>query len=253
MLEELFSNDIFAPALVFARIGAAMMLLPGFSESYVTPRVRLLFALALTIVITPVVGQTLPAQPESIIESAALIIGEIVIGLFFGGLARLMVSTLHIAGTIIGFQTSLGNATLFDPSNAQQGSMIGAFLNIIGVFLIFMSDLHHLMLSALAGTYWVFVPGAPLPFGEFSDMAARLLAQSFTLGMQIAAPFVVIGLVFYIGLGLLARLMPQVQVFFIAIPIQIMLGFLVMSLTLSAAMMWFLGNFQNTLLGFLGT
>ena len=84
-----------------------------------------------------------------------------------------------------------------------------------------------------------------------SDVAARILSKSFLLAMQIAAPFIVMGMLFYLGMGLLARLMPQVQIFFIAIPVQIFLGFLVMAMTLSASMMWFLGSFQNTFQGIL--
>jgi flagellar biosynthetic protein FliR len=103
-----------------------------------------------------------------------------------------------------------------------------------------------MMLIAIVDSYSVFVPGATLPIGDFSDTAARVLGHSFAVAMQIAAPFIVMGMLFYLGLGLLARLMPQVQVFFIAIPIQLFLGFLVMAATLSAGMMWFLGSFQNT-------
>lgn len=252
MLQQLIPNDLFSLMLVFARIGGAVMLLPGFGENYVSPRIRLLFALALTVVLTPIVIEWLPGQPDTLLEIFFLVGGEVLIGVFFGGLARLMVSSLHVGGTIIGFQTSLGNATLLDPGTEQQGSIIAALFNVIGIFLIFAADLHHLMLLALADSYHVFQPGAPPPIADLSDTAARVFAESFALGMQIAAPFIVVGLVFFIGVGLLARLMPQVQVFFIAMPIQIMLGFLVMTLTLSASMLWFLSNYESMLNGFLG-
>jgi flagellar biosynthetic protein FliR len=117
---------------------------------------------------------------------------------------------------------------------------------VLGVFLIFASNLHHLMLMAVIDSYSLFVPGAPLPVGDFSDVAARIASKSFLLAMQISAPFIVMGMLFYLGMGLLARLMPQVQIFFIAMPVQIFLGFTVMAMTLSASMMWFLGAFQNT-------
>ncbi len=251
MLDQLLPNDLFAIVLVFMRIGAAMMLLPGFGEAYVAPRIRLIIALALALVVTPVVSESLPPMPGDTLQLFILIGGEIVVGLFFGALARFLVSALHVAGVVIGFQTSLANAQIFDPMNAQQGSLLGTFLNVLGVFLIFVTDLHHMMLIALADSYTVFVPGTPPPLGELSHTAARFVAQSFRLGLQITAPFIVVGMVFYIGLGLLARLMPQVQVFFIAIPLQIMLGFSVMAMTLSAGMYWFLTNFESGLIGFL--
>lgn len=252
MLDQLVTEDIFAVALVFARVGAAVMLLPGFAESFVSPRIRLMIALALSVVVTPVVSYTLPPMPTGVFSGFVLIAGEIVIGIFMGAMVRLFVSALHIAGVVIGFQTGLANASFFDPSNAQQGSVIAAFLNLVGIFLIFVSDLHHLMLMSVADSYTVFRPGAPLPLGDFSQAVIRILSDSFSLGIQLAAPFIVVGCVFYAGLGLLGRLMPQVQVFFIAMPLQIILAFAIMAVTLSAGMLWFLSRFQDSLLALTG-
>ncbi len=87
--------------------------------------------------------------------------------------------------------------------------------------------------------------------GEMTDTLARFLAGSFEIGLAIAAPFVVVGLVFYLGLGLLNRLMPQVQIFFIAMPLQILLGMVLAALTVSAMMLFWLGRFQDSLIGIL--
>ncbi len=84
------------------------------------------------------------------------------------------------------------------------------------------------------------------PLDDYAYVAARVFADSFDLAARIAAPFIVIALTFYLGLGLLARLMPQVQVFFIALPLQIMIGFAVLAFTLTAGMTWFLGTFERT-------
>lgn len=252
MLNEILTTDAFAIGLVFARLGSAVMLMPGFAESYVSPRIRLMLALALTVVVTPVVSVHLPPMPSALVGAAILIGGEVVIGVFMGGLMRLLVSALHVAGVIIGFQTSLSNATFFDPSSSQQGALIAAFFNILGVFMIFVTDLHHLMLMAIADSYTLFKPGGTLQFGDFSQTIVRLLSESFALGLQLAAPFIVVGTVFYAGLGLLGRLMPQVQVFFIAVPLQIMIAFAVMAMTLSVSMFWFLARFEDNLLRFTG-
>jgi flagellar biosynthetic protein FliR len=251
MFQNLITGDAFSLLFVFARIGAAIMLLPGFGEVFISARIRLLLAIGITVVVAPVVSPFVPPTPDGPLAMFAAIGYETVIGVFLGAMSRMMIAALHTAGVIIGFQTSLSNAQLFDPVNAEQGSLIGSFFNVLGVFLIFATNLHHMMLIAVIDSYSLFVPGSPLPLGDFSDTAARVLGQSFVLAMQIAAPFIVMGMLFYLGLGLLARLMPQVQVFFIAIPIQIVLGFLVMGATLSAGMLWFLGAFQTALQGLL--
>jgi flagellar biosynthetic protein FliR len=252
MLDQLLPNDLFSILVVFARVGSAIMLMPGFGEVFVPARARLGIALALSLIVAPVVAQTLPGLPPDLIRMFLVVGGEVAIGLFIGATVRLLLSALHVAGVVIGFQTSLSNATFFDPANAQQGALIAAFMNVLGVLLIFAADLHHLMLAGLVDSYVVFRPGNLPPLGDFSEVAVRLLARSFDLGLQIAAPFVVVGLVFYVGLGLLARLMPQIQVFFIAVPLQLALGFLVMALTLSAGMLWFLDGFQASVSGLFG-
>lgn len=251
MLQNLITGDAFSLLFVFARIGAAIMLLPGFGEVFISARVRLLLAIGITVVVAPIVSPFVPPTPDGPLALFGAIGYEIVIGVFLGAMSRMMIAALHTAGVIVGFQTSLSNAHLFDPINANQGSLIGSFFNVLGIFLIFATNLHHMMLIAVIDSYSLFVPGAALPIADFSDTAARVLGQSFLLAMQIAAPFIVMGMLFYLGLGLLARLMPQVQVFFIAIPIQIILGFLVMGATLSAGMLWFLGSFQTTFQGLL--
>lgn len=245
MLTQLLPSDLFALLLVFARLGAAIILLPGFGEVFVSGRIRLIIALALSIVITPVVVGQLPRLPDSTVELFLLVGGEALIGLIIGAMARFLVTALHVAGVIIGFQSSLSNAQLFDPTTAEQGSLIGTFLNVLGVFLIFMANLHHPMLLAMADSYTLFVPGAPLPVGDVAEMAIRMMGQSFVLAFKIAAPIIVIGLVFYLGLGLLARLMPQVQVFFIAIPLQTALGFFMIAITITTGMTLFLESFES--------
>jgi Flagellar biosynthesis pathway, component FliR len=92
------------------------------------------------------------------------------------------------------------------------------------VLLILATDLHHLMFRAVVDSYELFRPGQSLPVSDMSNLLATTLAASFRLGLQLAAPLVVFGLVFYGGLGVLARLMPQMPVFFVALPVQLMMG-----------------------------
>lgn len=251
MLDQILTGGLFAYLLVFARIGAAISVLPGFGEAYVSPRVRLVVALLISAVVAPTLRTPLPELPASVLMLFVLIAAEVVIGLFFGGIARLLIAGLQTAGMIIAFQTNLASALINDPASSQQGSIVGNFLVAMGVLLIFMTDLHHVLLRGLVDSYTLFTPGSFPDAGDMAEMVTRIVAVSFNVAMQIAAPYTVVGLVFYLGLGLLARLMPQVQVFFIAIPLQIVLSFFVMMLTLSAGMIWFTERFADTMGGFL--
>lgn len=250
MLAALLPAEIFGVLLVFVRVGAAMMLLPGIAEPYVSARVRLLLALLLSLLVAPVLSSALPALPDSPVTLALLILGEVAIGLFIGTVTRFFIAALTTAGMMIAYMSALANALINDPSAAQQGSIAGSFLTIVALLVIFALDLHHLMLRALVDSYGLFEPGRALPFGDFSEMISRVVAETFLLSMQIAAPFVAVAIIFYLGLGMLSRLMPQVQIFFVAMPLQITLGLILMSLTLPAAILWFAGRFEAALLPF---
>lgn len=244
MLAELLPLDVFAVFLVFVRIAAALMLLPGIGEAYVSVQIRLAAAAVLTVAISPLVIGTLPILPDTPLELLMLILGELVVGVLIGAAARLMMSALHVAGTVIAFQSSLGFALFIDPTQGTQGALIAAFLSLLGLVLIFATGLHMMMIRALADSYVLFTPGQMPPVGDFAALAVRYVSSSFRIGIQIAAPFIVFGLVFYIGLGILARLLPQIQIFFIAIPLQIFLSLTIFGLVLAPMMIWFLDHFE---------
>lgn len=244
MLAALLPQTIFAFMLVFARLGAAMMVLPGIGENFVYARVRLGLALALSLLLLPLVQSTLPAMPGTPGQLAVLIVGETIYGLFIGGVARLTMTSLHVAGVVIAFQSGLAYAQSVDPTQGTQGALVGTLLTIIGLVLIFASGLHGVLLTALRDSYMLFPAGAPPPLGDLARLTTDLAASAFTLGLQIAAPFILYGIVFNVGLGLLQRLMPQMQLFFVAMPLQVGLALFLLMVTLTGSMLWFLENFE---------
>lgn len=252
MLSALLPGEVFSVLLIFVRVGAAMMLMPGVGDTYVAPRVRLLLALFIALLISPILAPVLPAMPESAIALGLLILGEIVVGLFLGTIARLFMSALTTAGMMIAYMSSLANALVNDPSAAQQGSVVGSFLGVVAILVIFALNLHHLFLAAVVGSYQLFTPGQALPAGDFSQVVSEMVAKSFLLSFQIAAPFIAVGLVFYLGVGLLSRLMPQVQIFFVAMPLQITIGLIVLFFSLPVMMRWFAAALEGAILPFAG-
>ena len=235
---------------IFARIGGMMMLMPVFGEISIAPQFRLTLALAVSLVLMPGVGHFYPALPATPLVLAGLVVTEAVIGVFIGTLARIVVYGLQSAGTILAFQTSLGFAQALDPTQGVQGALLGTFLSLLGITLIVVTDLHHLMLAAMRSSYDVFAPGVLPDIADASKLVLDTVARSFLLAMQLCAPFLVFGLVFYLGMGLIAKLMPQLQIFFIAVPINILLAFAMTAVLIGTMMMWFLNGFQATLTPF---
>jgi flagellar biosynthetic protein FliR len=114
---------------------------------------------------------------------------------------------------------------------------------LLGVTMLFATDSHHLVIAALNDSYSIFSPGEPMQSGDVAALATRAFAAAFKIGMQLSAPFLVFGLVFNIGLGVLARLMPQMQVYFVGVPLSILAGFLIFAVVVAAMMGTFLDYF----------
>ncbi|GAA0577419.1 flagellar biosynthetic protein FliR [Caenispirillum bisanense] len=252
MLAEFLTSNVFAFMLVFARLGAMFMFLPGFSASYVTMRARIAMALVITLVITPLLSRTLPDLPPTTAALLMLVGGEVLVGLFLGIFAQFLMSALTVAGTSIGRDTGLMSAMVFDPVTESQGAMIIGFLTILALVLMFALDMHHLMIQALISSYVTFPPaGDRFIIGDVLAVLTETLDDSFLIGLQIASPFLVFNLVFQIGMGLLSRLSPQMNVFFIGLPLQIMFGLAVLAVALPGMMFVFLRYFETSLTGFL--
>jgi flagellar biosynthetic protein FliR len=234
--------------LVFARIGAMVMLLPGLGETNIPVRIKLAIALLLTLIILPLHRAAYHVDIQaSMMPLLVLMIHEIVIGIVLGATARVTLAALQVAGSVIAQQMGLGFVTAVDPTQGQQGLLIGNFLTLLGITLLFATDSHYLVIAALNDSYAIFSPGEMMPSGDVAALATRAFAAAFKIGMQLAAPFLVFGLVFNIGLGVLARLMPQMQVYFVGVPLSILAGFLIFSFIIVAMMGTFLDYFVGVM------
>jgi flagellar biosynthetic protein FliR len=247
MLAALLAEHAWSVFLVFARLGSAFAVLPGFSEAFVPARVRLILAGAMTFAVAPTVAATLPAVPGEVAGLTFLVVVEVVAGLFLGLVARLMLAAAHVAGLVIGFQTSFANAIAFDPGMQQQGIVTSAWLSTLAVVVLLAGDFHHMLLRAVVDSYAMFPAGGALELGEFADAATQLVSKSFSLGTRMAMPFLVYGIVLFAALGLMQRLMPQLQIFFVAMPLQLALGLVLLAASTGLAMAIFVDELQTSL------
>ena len=125
--------------------------------------------------------------------------------------------------------------------------MVGTFFTLLGVVALFATNMHHLAIGAIAGSYRLLPPGAHLPISDMTELVINLVSGSFALGFQLAAPFLVFGFAVYAVLGLLARLMPQLQIFFLAMPINILCGFVIMLALLGSMITVFLNYYSSAM------
>jgi flagellar biosynthetic protein FliR len=240
--------------LTFARVGTLIMLMPGLGEQLVSPRIRLAFALLVTLILFPTVRPLLPTEGGAIAGPAliALLFGEILVGLMLGLTVRMVLAALQTAGLIISQQLGLAYAMTVDPTMGGQQAALGNFLTLLGITLILATDLHHLALEAIGRSYVLLPPDGVPGMGEAAMLALRAVARGFALAVQISAPFIAFGILFNIGLGVLSRLMPQMQVFFVAVPASVLIGMLVLFGSLGVMMGVFLDDIGRYLAEYTG-
>jgi flagellar biosynthetic protein FliR len=237
--------------LVFARVGTMVMLMPGIGERFIFSRARLSLAFFIALMLVPLARPLLrvPADMPGIV---GLLVGEILIGLIIGLCARLVMACLQTAGIIVAQTMGLGFAMTVDPTGGMQNPSIGNLLTMLGITLILTTDLHHLAIAAIHESYRLLPPGGFPDVTDVMTLAVRSTAQGFALAVQIAAPFIVFGLLFNLGLGVLARMMPQLQVFFLAVPASILGGMFVLLAVVGVMMNVFLDDLGSFLRQFTG-
>jgi flagellar biosynthetic protein FliR len=255
ILNDLLVGNAFALLLIFMRFGTALMVMPGIGDAFTPMQTRLLFALALSFVMLPVLSVTgsVPPMPGSTAAMVGLLLSEAFIGIFLGTVMRILVSALDTAGSVISMQSGFSNAMIFNPVTATQGSLVGGLYSMLGVVLLLSTNMYHFMLASVVESYQAFPVESALPsMQDFSDAIVQSVSVAFKIGIQLSLPFIVVGLLMQIGFGLLGRLMPQIQVFFLALPLQIWLSLIILALALSTGMLYWLGSYEEMIASSLG-
>ncbi len=249
---ELFNISLYSYILIFMRVGAIFMLMPGFSASYINTQVRLILSLAVTLILQPLLYAELPTEPQDFATFFGYVLAEITTGIFLGMVMQILFFALNFAGSIASQAIGFSNAQIFDPAFQTQTMLIETFLSIIAVTFIFITDIHHLMIQAIVDSYQLFIPGKVLPWGDMAQHITQTIDKSFSFGFKLGSPFIAFTIIFYSGMGLVSRLMPQLNIFFLSLPLQIYLGIGVLFLTIPVIILVFFRYYDDGLYLFHG-
>jgi flagellar biosynthetic protein FliR len=217
----------FAFVLVLARCSAAVMLMPGLGETELPATVRAGVAVGLVVLILPGIGTI--AEPANLWQGLAMLGGELLCGLVLGWLARLVTLSLPIAGQMISYMLGLSNVVQLDAALGQTSALMRLFSVALPV-LVLGTKLWMLPVAALSGSYTLVPPGAMLPMTDSARAVIAAVSTSFALALQLAAPFVFAGVLWQVALGLMGRVVPRLQVYFAAMPGQILGGLVLFAL-----------------------
>lgn len=248
--DNLLSAEIFHYFLVFTRFAAVFGFMPFYASSYVPQRIRLLFALAVCFAVTPILSPLLPAMPANVGMLFYCIVIEITIGLFLGLFPYFLLASIDLTGQMSAQAISFANATAFDPTTQSQSTVVATFLTLLALVLIVSTGIYQIMFSGIVASYKLFPPAQPVLFSDMSKTLVEALQTAFVCGFKISSPFILMMIVLYSAMGVTSRLMPQLNILFIMLPVQIYLGLGLLMTCLPLMMIWFLRYFEEQIKSF---
>lgn len=218
--------------IIFARVSGVMITAPVLNDANIPPQIKIAITLLLSLVLYPVVARPQVAANPDIIRLVILILGEVGVGVLIGFTAQLLFTGIGLGGEVIGFQMGLGIANVFDPATQSQVSQIGQIQTIFALMLFIGVDGHHMFIKALSESYGI-VPAGNVAITQAGiNHFMKAAGDLFIVGLRLGAPLIVALLAANFSIGLVARAVPQVNIFVVGFPFTIALGILLFVLAL---------------------
>jgi len=228
---ELLQGHVAAFLLTLTRISGIFLISPFFGSMNIPIFFRVGIALAMTVVLFPVVdGLGAPAAPASIVMFGAAVLGELFIGWLIGFVAYISFAAITMAGKVMDMQVGFAIVNVVDPTSGQQIPLIGSFLYNLAVIILLVTNGHHMIIAALVESFRAVPLAGMEPNLSIALLLANFTGGIFVTGMKIAMPITFAILLTNVGLGILSRTMPQMNIFVVGIPMQLMIGIVVLSM-----------------------
>ena len=230
---EPFSLDwIWSIMWALLRVSGFFISVPFLGHRAVPAVIKIPIALTLAFAVGPVVTGLSPMQPDSLWQLGGWAMSEIAVGAIIGfGFATLFFA-IRMAGDIVGLQMGFAIVNIIDPNTTGQVSLIGEFKYILALLILLVIDGHHMMITALVDSYRL-IPIGTAHFGDGAfNQIVRLTATAFITAVKIGAPMMITLLLTEVALGIVARTVPQMNIFIVGFPLKIGIGFLVLGASL---------------------
>lgn len=237
-LEILSSVEVVGVALLAMRITALVWSAPIFSSRVIPMQLKAAITILIVVVLRPAVMVSAPAD---LTLTVGAVLSEVVVGLALGLGAAIFVAAAEAAGDMLAVQMGLSGATVVNPMSRTQIQVLGNFLGLFATTLILATGGHLIILKALAASFGVIPVGSIVDFAGGTFGVVRLGGQLFWMGLQFAAPVVAAMMVGNVGLGIMARTVPQLNVLMVAFPVQIGIGLFVLAAALPMIATAFVG------------
>lgn len=229
----MLQNHIGLFLLVLTRISGIFLVSPFFGSINIPVKIRVGTAFFISIVVFPVVDmQGAPVLPNRVEQYAALVVTELLIGWMIGFIGYILFSAVNIGGQLIDMQVGFATISVLDPTSGQQVPLVGSFLYNLCILIFLASNGHYIILSALVESFTALPPLAAHFDGRIVQLMVDITGGIFATGLKLALPVLFAILLTNVGLGVLARTMPQMNIFVVGIPAQIIIGIFVIGIML---------------------
>lgn len=218
--------------LVLLRVGALIGTMPLFGDQVVPVRVKAGLSLVIAILLFPTVSSSLPTVSTDFMSMLFRMISETLIGAALGFAARLIFAAAQLAGEMIGFQVGFSVANVIDPVSSTSVSLVGQFLYLFAMLIFVITNSHHIFFAAIADSFRLVPLLSFHVSGDFMMLLMNLCRDMFVLAVKLSIPVIAVILFTNVGLGIVARTVPQINVFIVGFPLQITVGLIFFGLSL---------------------
>lgn len=231
-LFALVQNQIALFLLIFVRVSGIFTTAPVFGGRNVPVLIKAGMSLIFAVLLLPALSQHITVIPGSLFLYILLVLKEYLVGLIIGFTASLLFSAVQMAGHLIDTQIGFGMVNVLDPLFGQQVPLIGNFKYILALLVFLATNGHHLLIYGFMASFQV-VPVTHVMFhATLSALLVDMIGGFFVIAFKISLPVIVTLLLMDVGMGILARTMPQMNIFIIGMPAKIILGLFILSISM---------------------
>ena len=230
---DIYQGQLAAFLLVLARTSGIFLLSPFFGSMNIPTQIRAAVAITMAFVTSPVIiEKTTVTAPESVLMFGGTVAQELFVGWMIGFIAFVAFAAINMAGKIMDMQVGFSVAQVMDPTSGQQAPLIGSFLYNLAVIYFLVVNGHHILISALFESFNRIPLDGIIWNDSLADFIGDVTAGVFLVGMKIAMPVTFAILITNVGMGILARTMPQMNIFVVGIPMHLTIGSFMLAMLL---------------------
>ncbi|PID39974.1 MAG: flagellar biosynthetic protein FliR [Proteobacteria bacterium] len=218
-------DAFYALLLIFFRVIAILFSSPILDTATIPVLFRAALALAVSVLLLPLIDTSVNLPEMNLIAIVLGIVSEIVIGITIGLTVKLLFTGIQLAGQIAGYQMGFAVANVMDPATSAQIPLLSQLFNLTAMLVFLSINAHHMFFSALVDSYTLIPPLSMQFRPELTEFMMTLAANMFTIAIKVGAPLIAVMLLVSVGMGLVARTVPQIHIFIVAMPLKILIGF----------------------------